>query len=743
MYAELQVTTNYSFLRSGSHPGELALQALKLGHTAIGIADRNTLAGVVRAYAAIEEYYEEFPAPREERFKLLVGAHLETRDGYSLLAYPTDLEAYKRLSRLLTVGNRRAAKGECELTFDDLASHAEGILAIVLPPRRPEEPAFRERLRALARLFGDRCYLAGTMLFRGDDARRLALLDNLAATMGIGLVATNDVHYHLPERRALHDVVTAIRLGCTVDGLGFRRFASAERHLKEAQGDGAAVPPSSARHRAYAGDRRALPLLARSAHLPVSGPVRRRRDSHGQARPPHLGGSCLALSRRCSGRSGKYHPPRIRADRSQEDRALLPDRARDRLAGPQDGHSLPGPRLGRQLRRVLLPRHHFGESQRSQSSLRALPLQRTQRTTRHRRRFRARAARAGDPMDLQRERPLARRAGGHGDRLPEPQRHPRGRQGARPVARHGRRDGRHGVGHGLGRRRCRSCARGRPRSHGSPADLGPRIVGDPLRLPPSSFAACRRLRPDRGSARRAGADPERGHGGPYRHRMGQGRSGCPEDLQGRRAGTRHADLPAKELRPDQEALWRGAHHRHGSQGSRRLRHVVQGQFRRRVPGRKPGADVDAAAPETPYLLRPRRRSGDRAAWSHPGRHGPSLSQEPRQSRTGHLSQAGARECPEEDPGRAAVPGTGDADRHRCRGLQAREGRQAAPRHGDVPPGRHHPQAQGRFHRGHGRQRLRRATSPSAASSRSRASASTASPRAMPRASPSWSTIPRG
>ena len=109
MYAELQVTTNYSFLRSGSHPGELALQALKLGHTAIGIADRNTLAGVVRAYAAIEEYYEEFPAPREERFKLLVGARLETRDGHSLLAYPTDLEAYKRLSRLLTVGNRRAA----------------------------------------------------------------------------------------------------------------------------------------------------------------------------------------------------------------------------------------------------------------------------------------------------------------------------------------------------------------------------------------------------------------------------------------------------------------------------------------------------------------------------------------------------------------------------------------------------------------------------------------------------------
>ena len=234
MYAELQVTTSYSFLRSGSHPGELALQAIALGHSAIGIADRNTLAGVVRAYAAIKEYYEEFPdIPADQRCRLLVGARLESRDGYSLVAYPTDLDAYKRLSRLLTLGNRRTAKGACDFGFEDLATHAEGLLAIVLPPRRPDDPAFRNRLRRLADLFGDRCYLAGTMLFRGTDARRLALLDNLAAETGVGLVATNDVHYHVPERRALQDVATAIRLGCTVDELGFRRFASAERHLKE------------------------------------------------------------------------------------------------------------------------------------------------------------------------------------------------------------------------------------------------------------------------------------------------------------------------------------------------------------------------------------------------------------------------------------------------------------------------------------------------------------------------------
>ena len=230
-YAELQVTTNYSFLRSGSHPRELVERAIELGHTAIGITDRNTLAGVVRAFAAAKGEKKTDP----DRIKLLVGSRIETRDGYSLLAYPTDLDAYKRLSRLLTQGNRRAAKGKCDLTFDDLAAHVEGILAIVLPPRHLDDPTFHERLRALADLFGDRCYLAGSMLFRGDDARRLARLDNLAAEFGVRFVATNDVHYHTPERRALQDVVTAIRLGCTVDELGFRRFASAERHLKDGQ----------------------------------------------------------------------------------------------------------------------------------------------------------------------------------------------------------------------------------------------------------------------------------------------------------------------------------------------------------------------------------------------------------------------------------------------------------------------------------------------------------------------------
>src|SRR5471030_2078569 len=149
-YAELQVTTNYSFLRSGSHPYELVEQAIALGHNAIGIADRNTLAGVVRAYSAIKDFYEETAIPEEDWIKLLVGARLETRDGYSLLAYPMNLDGYKRLSRMLSESNVRVDKGVCDLAFTDLEEFSGDLIAIVLPPRQIEDPAFHERLRRLA-----------------------------------------------------------------------------------------------------------------------------------------------------------------------------------------------------------------------------------------------------------------------------------------------------------------------------------------------------------------------------------------------------------------------------------------------------------------------------------------------------------------------------------------------------------------------------------------------------------------
>src|SRR5947209_2565527 len=122
-YAELQVTTNFSFLRGASHPQELALTAAALGHAAIAVTDRNTLAGVVRAHAAAEE----------AGIRCVVGARLGLQDAPSLLVYPTDRAAYGRLTRLLTLGKRRAPKAQCHLTLDDVLAHAAGQVVIALP----------------------------------------------------------------------------------------------------------------------------------------------------------------------------------------------------------------------------------------------------------------------------------------------------------------------------------------------------------------------------------------------------------------------------------------------------------------------------------------------------------------------------------------------------------------------------------------------------------------------------------
>ncbi|MFQ5959016.1 MAG: error-prone DNA polymerase, partial [Alphaproteobacteria bacterium] len=226
-YAELQVTSNFSFLRGASHPDELVAAAAALGLSAIAITDRNTLAGVVRAHVAA----------RESGVRLVVGARLDFACGSSVLCFPTDRAAYGRLSRLLTLGKRRAAKGACHLTRDDLYAHGEGQIVVALAPARADvslvsDPTFARRLEALAWHFGDRCYLAAQHLYRGDDARRIAQLAGLASRVRVPLVATNDVHAHSPERRPLQDVLTCIRERCTIAEAGLRLAANAERHLK-------------------------------------------------------------------------------------------------------------------------------------------------------------------------------------------------------------------------------------------------------------------------------------------------------------------------------------------------------------------------------------------------------------------------------------------------------------------------------------------------------------------------------
>ncbi|HKF73521.1 MAG TPA: error-prone DNA polymerase [Stellaceae bacterium] len=220
-YVELEVTSNFSFLRGASHPEELVAEAVRLGHRAIAIADRNTLAGVVRAHKAAEEH----------DCRLVVGCRLDLTDRPSLLSFPTDRAAYARLCRLLTRGKRRAAKAECHLAYADVVEHGEGQIVVVVPPERLDA-SFRNFLAEIARDFGDRAYLAGSHLYRGDDGKRLHRLARLAEASGLPLVATNDVLYHVPGRRRLQDVVTSIREGCTVATAGLRLNAHAERHLK-------------------------------------------------------------------------------------------------------------------------------------------------------------------------------------------------------------------------------------------------------------------------------------------------------------------------------------------------------------------------------------------------------------------------------------------------------------------------------------------------------------------------------
>jgi error-prone DNA polymerase len=222
-YAELQVTTNFSFLEGASHAEELVQQAVALGLTAIAITDRNTLAGVVRAHVAA----------RHTDLKVITAARLEFRDGPSALCLPMDRAAYGHLSQLITLGRRRAPKGECWIDWGDLIERIEGQQIILLPPRKPDA-AFESRLAALRAILGNNLSLALCRLHRSDDRRRLAELSKLAKGVGVATVVTNDVLYHEPGRQVLQDVLTCIKHGCTIDKAGRRLQPNTERYLKSA-----------------------------------------------------------------------------------------------------------------------------------------------------------------------------------------------------------------------------------------------------------------------------------------------------------------------------------------------------------------------------------------------------------------------------------------------------------------------------------------------------------------------------
>ena len=301
-YAELCVTSNFTFLTGASHPEELVTRAAELGLRAIAITDRNSVAGVVRAFSALKELarlreearaasegaeagpvirsrqvtdhssrqtMQHMPAGDAPRIrpdmvlpKLIPGARIVLTDSeVDWLTLPTDIAAWSRLTRLLSLGKRRATKGECHLTRKDLSEWGQGMVLIALPPDPMEHPvrACASDLRHMLRTFPGQCFLGAAPRYDGRDPSRLDQLARIAQDTGLPLVALGEVMMHRSSRRPLADVLTCLRIGCTVDTIGERRLTNGEHRLKS--------PDEMARmfHRYPAAIRRTLEIADRCA----------------------------------------------------------------------------------------------------------------------------------------------------------------------------------------------------------------------------------------------------------------------------------------------------------------------------------------------------------------------------------------------------------------------------------------------------------------------------------------------
>ncbi|HEU0133679.1 MAG TPA: error-prone DNA polymerase [Allosphingosinicella sp.] len=225
MYVELQACTHFSFLRGVSSAEEMFAAAALLGYPALGIADRNSVGGLVKALRAADE----------TGVRLIAGCRLDLMDGTEVLVWPEDRSGWSRLTRLLTAGKgrvdrKKGEKGQCFLHWEDVAAWSEGLVAALVPGEA--DSATETALAQMRDLFGDRAHLALTHRRRPGEAARLHALDAMARRFGVRGLATGDVLYDSPDKRMLQDVVTAIRHKCTIDDLGFRRERFADRHLK-------------------------------------------------------------------------------------------------------------------------------------------------------------------------------------------------------------------------------------------------------------------------------------------------------------------------------------------------------------------------------------------------------------------------------------------------------------------------------------------------------------------------------
>ncbi len=224
-FAEMVAATNYSFLRGASHPADMVAEAIALGMPGLGIADRNSVAGVVRAWTFLKEQQVQHPET-VANFRLVVGARLVFADGTpDIVAYPVNRHGWGRLTRLLSVGNLRAQKGGCILNLEDLLEHCDDLLLIAME-------GDEALLRTLKRARPKSVWLAATMPQSGADARRLASLQNVSRGTGVPLLATNDALYATATQRPLYDIITCIREGTTVRKAGKLLRANGERYLK-------------------------------------------------------------------------------------------------------------------------------------------------------------------------------------------------------------------------------------------------------------------------------------------------------------------------------------------------------------------------------------------------------------------------------------------------------------------------------------------------------------------------------
>ncbi len=381
---ELDVTTNFSFLRGASHPQEMVYRAAELGYAAIAITDLNSLAGIVRAHQAAKEV----------NIKLCIGARLRFADAPDVLVWAQNRGGYANLCRLLTTGKRRAEKGSCTLRLEDLLAAPGGLLAAVVPQRIDPQmdegdcDGLEAAAAALKDVFGTRLSLAISRLYGPGDGKILRQIESVGRRCGVPLLATNQVHYHDERRRVLQDVLTCIRHGCTIQEAGFRLFANGERFLK----------PPGEMQRLFSDLPEALKRTVEVAEQCTFSLDELRYEYPDEIVPAGKTSASYLAELTWAGAASRYPqgiPEKVRQQIVHElgligqlkiEPYFLTVYDLVRFARP--GDSLPGARIGGEFGRVLLPGRHVGRSESDRLALRAFRQRRPQRAARHRHRFR-------------------------------------------------------------------------------------------------------------------------------------------------------------------------------------------------------------------------------------------------------------------------------------------------------------------------------------------------------------------